>query len=61
MSDGKGKVRNSWLVSLFTVRITIVPSRTLSAPSLSIAITISITIAFAFYPLFPYLFLTHYI
>ena len=59
MSDGKGKVRNSWLVSLFTVRITIVPSRTLSAPSLSIAITI--TIAFAFYPLFPYLFLTHYI
>ena len=44
MSDGKGKVQNSWLVSLLTVRITIVPSRTLSAPSLCIAVT------FAFYP-----------
>ena len=46
MSDGKGKVRNSCPVSLFTVRITTVPSRSLSAPSLCI----SITITFAFYP-----------
>ena len=50
MSDGEGEVRNSRLVSLFTVRITIVPSHSLSAPSLSIAVTTTITITFAFYP-----------